>query len=74
MEISPSTITTPEWSLFFAGKGLPLELYDARTDPQQLGNLADLRPQVVADLHAAFVAWLKQVGTPEHRLAPRLEV
>ena len=43
----------------------PEELYHLPSDPEQKHNVADRHPEVVRELRAEYVAFLKRVGTPE---------
>jgi arylsulfatase A-like enzyme len=74
IELSPSTIITADWDMFYAARGDPVELYDARKDPRHLSDLASKNNGVVRKLHADFIHWLQAMGTPAPRLAPRLEL
>jgi arylsulfatase A-like enzyme len=46
------------------GKRPEEELYDLRTDPHQMNNIADERPDVVADLRSRLMAELAATGDP----------
>jgi arylsulfatase A-like enzyme len=74
MEYQPVTISTPEWSLLYAARGEPVELYHLPSDPRQTTNVADRHPGVVQDLHRTYVALLEETGTAEEYLAPRREL
>jgi len=74
MEFQPATISTPEWSLLYAARGEPAELYHLPSDPQQATNVADRHTGVVQDLHRAYVALLEATGTAQEYLAPRREL
>lgn len=67
----PATISTPEWSLLYAARGEPVELYHLPSDPRQETNVAERHPGVVQDLHRAYRALLEETGTAETYLAPR---
>jgi arylsulfatase A-like enzyme len=71
MEFQPATISTPEWSLLYAARGEPVELYHLPSDPQQSTNVATRHPGVVEDLHHAYVALLQETSTPQEYLEPR---
>jgi len=70
-EFQPATISTPEWSLLYAARGEPVELYHLPSDPKQATNVADQHPGVVQDLHRAYAALLAQNPTPPAYLEPR---
>jgi arylsulfatase A-like enzyme len=74
MEFQPASISTPEWSLLYAGRAQPVELYHLPSDPGQATNVAEQHPGVVQDLHRAYVALLEETGTAEEYLAPRREL
>jgi arylsulfatase/arylsulfatase A len=53
----------------------PLELYDLLEDPFERRNLADARPEIVAEMLAAHDAWFADVtGGPGHGTPPRIVV
>ncbi|MGH2460088.1 MAG: sulfatase family protein [Chloroflexota bacterium] len=64
----PITVTTEEWSLICPPGVEGRELYHLTTDPRQEHNRIAERPEVAARLHAAFVAFLRQVGAPAERI------
>src|SRR5687767_12825049 len=68
-------VRTPEWKLIVArdhpdihGRP-PLELYNLRTDPRELRNVAAEQPAVVAALRAELEGWidrrLRETGLPD---------
>ena len=71
VEVSPSTIRDGEWDFLYALEGEPIELYDAVNDPGHQRNLAEKRPDVCEMMHAKFVRWMDEMGTPEEYAAPR---
>jgi|WetSurMetagenome_2_1015567.scaffolds.fasta_scaffold28896_2 arylsulfatase A-like enzyme len=74
VQLSPSTITTEEFDLLYSVEGEPVELYDAKADPQHLHDLAAEKREIVAILHQMYVLWLQEMGTPEDRLTKRLKL
>ncbi len=74
IELSPSTVITEEWDLFYSAAGEPVELYRAKTDPGHGVNMAGENNEVVKKLHADFIQWLTEMGTPSQRLTPRLQL
>jgi arylsulfatase len=54
-------IRSGTWKLVME-KNQPWELYDIEADRTELHDLAPEKPEVVADLRAAFEAWAKEVG------------
>jgi arylsulfatase A-like enzyme len=67
----PATITTDRWSLLYYCEGVPAELYDLHSDPDQTKNVAAENRPVVEELHGRFVSFLESCGTEERLLAPR---
>jgi arylsulfatase A-like enzyme len=59
-EVSPSTITSKNWTLLYALKGEPVELYDLASDPKQEENVFDAHKDVAKKLHAEFVDCLRK--------------
>ncbi len=69
-----STITDGEWTLHHPGQnphGAKPELYHLPTDPREQTNRFDERRDVAGRLHAEYIALLKEIGTPEEKLALR---
>jgi arylsulfatase A-like enzyme len=71
-EISPSSITDGVWDFLYAAVGEPVELYRTQEDPGHTHNVAAEYPEVVERLHAQFLRWLQEAGTPEDMLALRM--
>ena len=57
-------IRSGDWKLIEFFEDGKKELYDLRTDESQKTNLAEMKPEKVAELHAKLVAWRKQVSAP----------
>ncbi len=70
-EYQPVTITSERWSLLYSAAGEPVELYDLEHDPKQANNVADDHPEVVRELHAKYVQFLKDCGTEPYLVDPR---
>ena len=70
----PSAITDGEWTLHYAVKGAPVELYHTASDPGQQENVLDEHESIASELHARFVTFLKELGTEDWRVAPRLRL
>jgi arylsulfatase A-like enzyme len=70
----PATISTTEWSMLYAARGEPIELYHLPSDPGQERNVASEHPGQIRDLHHAYVALLEATSTREEILAPRREL
>ena len=68
-------VRTPEWKLIVARDHPdlhgcpPVELYDLRRDPGEQHNLAEERPEVVAELRSDLDRWreerLQETGLPD---------
>ena len=71
VEVSPSTIRDGEWDFLYSLEGERIELYDAVNDPNHRNNLANDRRDVCEMMHAKFVGWMEELGTPEEYAAPR---
>jgi arylsulfatase A-like enzyme len=74
MQFQPASISAPEWSLLYAARGEPAELYHLPSDPKQATNVAERHPGVVQDLHRAYVTLLEETGTADEYLEPRREL
>ncbi len=74
IELSPSTIITEEWDMFFSATGETVELYDAKKDSQHFSNVAGKNRAIVKKIHADYMQWLMEMGTPEQRLTTRLQL
>jgi arylsulfatase A-like enzyme len=71
--VEPSTITSDEWAYICAPQGLPSELYNLKSDPDQANNVIDQYPQVAERLHGEWIAFLREHGAPEARIRPFVE-
>ena len=69
VEWQPVTITTQDWSLLYATPNEPIELYDLRTDPKQMTNVAAKHPEVIAKLLEFYAEDLRCAGVAK-RLRP----
>jgi arylsulfatase A-like enzyme len=67
----PATIVTDRWALLYARENAPIELYDIKSDPFQVKNIASNNNAVVKDLHKLYYEFLKRLGTKESLLKPR---
>src|SRR3990172_7769207 len=67
-----STITSKDWALIYTAQGYASELYHLPSDPKQQRNVVDQNLEVAKELHGKFVLQLKENGTNEHWLKPRL--
>ncbi len=73
-EYPQSTITSGSWTMLYACEGMPVELYNLKSDPGQKRNVARQHPNVVKRLHRMFFDLIKACGASEDRLAPRARV
>ncbi len=65
-------VRTSEWKLIrnidpWEYQRPPLELYNLRSDPGETNNLADIHPEIAAELHADLEQWLARglAGRPD---------
>ncbi|WP_338868214.1 arylsulfatase [Spirosoma sp. SC4-14] len=65
-------IRKADWKLEKDTEDADWELYDLKTDPCEMNNLAQKQPQRVASLRAEYDAWAQGVGVQE-RLAGKSE-
>lgn len=72
VEALPATITTQRWQMIYACEGERTELYNLADDPAQAHDVFAEHPEKAKELHAMFVDLLKQAGTEERLLNPRL--
>jgi len=70
----PATITAPPWVLLYYRQGAPVELYNLKRDPQQKKNVAKQHPAIVKRLHRSYANFLREIGTEEALLTPRLKL
>jgi hypothetical protein len=57
------------WAMLY-GPGAAPRLFDTTNDPRQKHNVYDTYPEVARELHAAFVAFLREVQAPEAIIGP----
>lgn len=67
----PSVIRTPEWSLVYWRAGVRPELYRRSPEGRETADVSSQHPDVVRELHAQYVSFLKAQGTPPANLVPR---
>lgn len=56
-------VTVGDWKYILDVRGNTVELYDHSTDPNELRNLADARPDKARELRAVLAAWLDSTGS-----------
>ncbi|HHX44410.1 MAG TPA: hypothetical protein GX714_10550 [Chloroflexi bacterium] len=52
----------------------PSLLFDLAADPGQLTNVIDAHPDVAERVHEALLAFMRQMGAPEGRIAKFLRI
>ncbi|MCD6509765.1 MAG: sulfatase [Thermoprotei archaeon] len=72
--VTYSTITDGRWSLIYARKGLPAELYDLQADPKQERNVILNELDIAKRLHGRFYKFLSDIGTCGRSLELREEL
>jgi len=60
---------TDQWAYAPFGPDGRAELFDIRTDPYAENNVADDHPDVVKQLHAKLVGWLREIDAPAEAVA-----
>ena len=68
--VEPSTVTDSKWAYICAPQGLPSELYDLESDPDQEHNVIDKHPQVARRMREAWTTFLEEHGAPQARIRP----
>jgi membrane-anchored protein YejM (alkaline phosphatase superfamily) len=56
-------VTVDDWKYILDVRGNTVELYDLASDPTELRNLADDRPDKAAELRAVLAEWLDSTGS-----------
>jgi hypothetical protein len=69
----PADATTPvlyteDWAYAPIGPERQRQLFDLRTDPYAETDVAAAHPDTVANLHARFTDWLKDLQSPPETL------
>jgi arylsulfatase A-like enzyme len=68
--VEPATVTTDRWALICAPEGMPSELYDLQSDPEQLSNVIQDHPAVAQGLRSRWIEFLRERGATEERIRP----
>jgi arylsulfatase A-like enzyme len=71
---SMTTVTSDEWSLLHDCSPGGSELYNLKTDPDQLNNVISQHPDVARDLHKQMVEFMKETNVPQRLQEPRLDL
>lgn len=56
-------VTVGDWKYILDVRGNTVELFDLATDPGEIRNLADARPEKAAELRAVLAGWLDSTGS-----------
>ena len=56
-------VTVGDWKYILDVRGNTVELYDLASDPAELRNLVDARPDKASELRAVLAAWLDSTGS-----------
>jgi arylsulfatase A-like enzyme len=71
---SMTTITTDEWSFLHDCAPGGSELYNLKSDPDQLNNVVSQHPDIAHDLHKQLVDFMRETNVPQRLQEPRLEL
>ena len=71
---SMATVTTHEWSLLYDVEPGGSELYNLYSDPEQLNNVINNRPEIARELHKLLIRFMQETSVPPRLLEPRLEL
>ena len=71
--VEPSTVTNDEWAYLCAPEGMPSELYNLKTDPNQERNIIDEYPDVAERMRKVWLEFLENNGAPQARIRPFLD-
>ena len=66
-----STISSGPWTMLYRCSGLPVELYDLRSDPRQRRNVARKHPEICKKLHRQFYSLIEPYTPDPALLEPR---
>ena len=70
---SPAAFRTRDWLYVYGGDEWESELYDLRSDPDELRNVIRTKGGIAAEMHERYVEFLREIECPEDRLRGRLE-
>ena len=71
--VESSTITDNEWAYLCAPQGMPSELYNLKTDPQQEHNIINEQPDVAERMRKVWIEFLENHGASQTRIRPFLD-
>ena len=69
-----TTVTSGEWSLLYSTAPGVSQLYNLRTDPQQLDNVIGRHTDIARDIHRLLLDFMRENEVPERLLQPRLDL
>ena len=69
-----TTVTSADWSLLYSTAPGVSQLYNLRTDPQQLDNVIGRHTDIARDIHRLLLDFMRENEVPERLLQPRLEL
>jgi hypothetical protein len=71
---SMTTVTTDEWSFLHDCEPGGSELYNLKSDPDQLNNVISQHPDIARDMHKYLVEFMRETNVPQRLQEPRLEL
>ncbi|HEY93854.1 MAG TPA: sulfatase-like hydrolase/transferase [Dehalococcoidia bacterium] len=71
---SMTTVTTDEWSFLHDCAPGGSELYNLKSDPDQLNNVIGQHPDIARDMHKYMVGFMRETNVPQRLQEPRLEL
>ena len=72
--VAPTTVSTDEWSLVYSPDPGMSELFNIRTDPNQLDNCIADNVEIARDIHATLLGFMQDIGVPEELRKTRAEL
>ena len=69
-----TTITAGEWSLLYSPEAGRSELYNLKSDPNQLNNVIGTHIDEAREVHKLLVEFMRETNVPDRLLKPRLEL
>ena len=69
-----TTITSGEWSLLYSPQDGRSELYNLKSDPNQMNNVIQEKTDDARAIHQLLVQFMRETTVPDRLLKPRLEL
>ena len=69
-----TTITAGEWSLLYSPEEGRSELFNLKSDPNQLNNVIGTHIDEAREVHKLLVKFMRETNVPDRLLKPRLEL